>query len=148
MEKLLESLGLSSISTVGISVSASNIIEMICIDKGQRMITKYACKELKYNNAIREIISYDDFALAIQELFREINVNPKNCNVVLNIPNVHFSFISLPLVLPDEQVSTAISSEVEEMYLFKRHEPVISWNTVTVNKDTDKRYIVFGAIPE
>mgnify|MGYP002582193866 FL=1 len=148
MEKLLESLGLSSISTVGISVSASNIIEMICIDKGQRMITKYACKELKYNNAIREIISYDDFALAIQELFREINVNPKNCNVVLNIPNVHFSFISLPLVLPDEQVSTAISSEVEEMYLFKRHEPVISWNTVTVNKDTDKRYIVFGAIQE
>lgn len=148
MEKLLEQLGLSSIATVGISVSAANIIEMICIDKSQRMITKYACKELKYNNAIREIISYDDFALAVQELFKEIGVNPKNCNVVLNIPNVHFSFISLPLVLPDEQISGAISSEVEEMYLFKRHEPVVSWNTVTVNKDTDKRYIVFGAIQE
>ncbi len=148
MEKLLEALGLSSVSTVGISVSASNVIEMICIDKSQRMITKYACKELKYNNAIREIINYDDFATAIQELFREIGVNPKNANVVLNIPNVHFSFISLPLVLPDEQVSTAISAEVEEMYLFKRHEPVISWNTVTVNKDTEKRYIVFGAIQE
>ncbi len=148
MEKLLEALGLSTVSTVGISVSASNIIEMICIDKGQRMITKYACRELKYNNAIREIINYDDFASTVQELFKEIDVNPKNCNVVLNIPNVHFAFVSLPLVLPDEQVSTAISSEVEEMYLFKRHEPVISWNTVTVNKDTEKRYIVFGAIQE
>ena len=148
MEKLLEQLGLSSVSTVGISISAANIIEMICIDKSRRMITKYACKELKYNNAIREIISYDDFALALQDLFKEVGVNPKNCNVVLNIPNVHFAFISLPLVLPDEQISGAISSEVEEMYLFKRHEPVISWNTVTVNKDTDKRYIVFGAVQE
>ena len=61
MENLLEQLGLSSVSTVGISISAANIIEMICIDKSRRMITKYACKELKYNNAIREIISYDDF---------------------------------------------------------------------------------------
>lgn len=148
MEKLLEQLGLSSVATVGISISAANVIEMICIDKSQRMITKYACKELKYNNAIREIISYDDFALAVQDLFKEINVNPKNCNVVLNIPNVHFSFISLPLVLPDDQISGAISSEVEEMYLFKRHEPVVSWNTVTVNKDTEKRYIVFGAVQE
>lgn len=148
MEKLLEQLGLSSVATVGISISAANIIEMICIDKSQRMITKYACKELKYNNAIREIISYDDFALAVQDLFKEINVNPKNCNVVLNIPNVHFSFISLPLVLPDDQISGAIGSEVEEMYLFKRHEPVVSWNTVTVNKDTEKRYIVFGAVQE
>lgn len=148
MEKLLEQLGLSSVATVGISISAANVIEMICIDKSQRMITKYACKELKYNNAIREIISYDDFALAVQDLFKEINVNPKNCNVVLNIPNVHFSFISLPLVLPDDQIFGAISSEVEEMYLFKRHEPVVSWNTVTVNKDTEKRYIVFGAVQE
>ncbi|MCR5262122.1 MAG: hypothetical protein K6C94_09860 [Candidatus Gastranaerophilales bacterium] len=148
MGNFLEALGLSSVSTVGISVSASNVIEMICIDKSQRMITKYACKELKYNNAIREIISYEDFAEAIQDLFKEINVTPKNSNVVLNIPNVHFSFSSLPLVLPDEQISTAIASEVEEMYLFKRHEPVISWNTVNVNKETEKRYIVYGAIQE
>ncbi|MBQ2645046.1 hypothetical protein IJG14_05700 [bacterium] len=148
MEKLLETLGLTSISTVGISVSASNLIEMICIDKTQRMITKYACRELKYNNAIREIINYDDFAMAVQELFEEIKVNPKNSNVVLNIPNVHFSFSTVPLVLPDEQISTAISSEVEEMYLFKRHEPVISWNTISSNKETEKRYVVYGAVQE
>lgn len=148
MEKLLEALGLSSVSTIGISISPSNIIEMICIDKGQRMITKYACRELKYNNAIREIISYEDFAEAVQELFKGINVTPKNSNVVLNIPNVHFAFSSIPLVLPDEQISTAIASEVEEMYLFKRHEPVISWNTVNVNKETEKRYVVYGAVQE
>lgn len=148
MKNILTALGLSSVTTIGISVSASNIIEMICIDKDQRMITKYACKELKYNNAIREIINYDDFASVVQELFKEIGVNPKDCYVILNLPNVHFSFVSLPLVLPDEQITNAISSDVEEMYLFKRHEPVVSWNTVTVNKDTEKRYVVYGAVQE
>jgi hypothetical protein len=148
MEELLAKLGMSSVATVGISISAANIIEMIAIDKNRRMITKYACKELKYNNAIREIISYDDFAMSLQELFKEIGINPKNCNAVLNIPNVHFSFMSVPLVLPDDQVSGAIASEVEEMYLFKRHEPLISWNTVNVNKETDKRYVVYGAVQE
>lgn len=148
MEKLLEALGLSSVLTVGISVSASNIIEMICVDKNQRVITQYACKELKYNNAIREIVNYDDFSQAVQELFQELNINPKGCNVVLNLPNVHFGITSLPLVLPTEQVSTAIASEVEELYLFKRHEPVVSWNTVTENDEEEKRYIVFGAIQE
>lgn len=148
MKNVLTALGLNSVATVGISVSASNIIEMVCIDKDQRMITKYACKELKYNNAIREIINYDDFATVIQELFKEIGVNPKDCRVVLNLPNVHFSFISLPLILPDEQITTAISSEVEEMYLFKRHEPIVSWNTVTENKETEKRYVVYGAVQE
>lgn len=148
MEKLLVALGLSSVQTVAISVSASNIIEMICVDKNLRMITNYACKELKYNNAIREIISYDDFSQAVQDLFIELNINPKNCNVILNIPNVHFAFTSLPLVLPTDQISMAISSEIEEMYLFKRHEPVISWNTVTENEETEKRYIVFGAVQE
>lgn len=148
MEKLLVALGLSSVQTVAISVSASNIIEMICVDKNLRMITNYACKELKYNNAIREIISYDDFSQAVQDLFVELNINPKNCNVILNIPNVHFAFTSLPLVLPTDQISMAISSEIEEMYLFKRHEPVISWNTVTENEETEKRYIVFGAVQE
>lgn len=148
MEKLLEALGLSSVLTVGISVSASNIIEMICVDKNQRVITQYACKELKYNNAIREIINYDDFSQAVQELFQELNINPKGCNVVLNLPNVHFGITSLPLVLPTEQVATAIVSEVEELYLFKRHEPVVSWNTVTENEEEEKRYVVYGAIQE
>ncbi|MGN0015479.1 MAG: hypothetical protein ACI37T_08695 [Candidatus Gastranaerophilaceae bacterium] len=148
MEKLLEALGLNSVLTVGISVSASNIIEMICIDKNQRVITQYACKELKYNNAIREIINYDDFSMAVQELFQELNINPKGCNVVLNLPNVHFGITSLPLVLPVDQISTAIASDVEELYLFKRHEPVVSWNTITENEEEEKRYIIFGAIQE
>ncbi len=148
MDDILTKLGLNSRITIGVSVSANNTVEMLCVDKPSRTIIKYAAKELKYNTAIREIIDYDELSLALSDLFRELNLNPKNCNIVLNLPNVHFGFINLPLILPDDQIKTAIASEVEQLYLFKRHEPVISWNTVDENKESDKRTIVYSAIQE
>ena len=147
MEKLIAALGLSSKSIIGISVSSSNVVEIAVVDKKLHSVTKYAKRELKYNNAIREIISYDDFAEAVKELFADINVQPKGSHVVLNLPNVHFAFTSLP-IMPDDQISTAISSEVDEMYLFKRHEPIISWNSISINKETDKMYIAYSAIQD
>jgi len=148
MEKLIAALGLSSKNIIGISVSANNIIEIAAVDKKLRTVTKYARRELKYNNAIREIISYDDFSDAIQELFKEINVSPKGSHVVLNMPNVHFAFSTLPTMVPDEQIPTALASEVDDLYLFKRHEPVVSWNVINVNKETEKKYIAYSAIQD
>ena len=148
MEKLIAALGLSSKNIIGISVSANNIIEIIAVDKKTRTVTKYAKRELKYNNAIREIISYDDFSSAIQELFKEINMSPKGSHVVLNLPNVHFAFSTLPTIVPEEQIPTALASEVDDLYLFKRHEPVVSWNVINVNKETEKKYIAYSAIQD
>lgn len=148
MEKILTALGLSTRMTVGISVSSSNIIEIAVVDKNADTIVKYAAKEIKYNNSIRELVNYDEFSMAIIELFEEINVNPTMCNVVLSLPNVYFGFGSIPLSVPDEQVAGAVISDVEQMYLFKRHEPVISWNTISLNSETAKRYIVYGALQE
>lgn len=148
MEDIFTKIGLSQRIIVGVSVSSNNIVEMTCVDKITRSITKYAVRELKYNSAIREIIDYEEFSTALHDLFKELDLNPKMCNVTLTMPNVHFGFISLPLILPDDQISTAIASEVEQLYLFKRHEPVISWNTVEQNKDSDKHYIVYTAIQE
>ncbi len=148
MDDILAKLGLSTRTTVGVSVSANNRVEMICIDKMSRSITKYAARELRYNNAIREIIDYDEFAAVLIELFKELGLAPASCNVVLNLPNVHFSFIYLPLILADDQVNNAIISEVEQLYLFKRHEPVISWNSIDESKETDKRYVVYAALQD
>lgn len=148
MDKILTALGMTTRLTVGVSVSALNIVEMIIVDKNTDVIVKYAAKVLKYNNSIRELVSYDDFAVALTELFEELNINPKNCNVVLSMPNVHFGFSSLPLSVPKEQVAAAIASDVEQMYLFKRHEPVISWDTINENPESDRRYIVYGAMQE
>lgn len=148
MEDILTKIGLNQRISVGVSVSPNNLVEMICVDKISHSITKYSARELRYNSAIREIIDYEEFSIALVSMFKELDLNPKMCNVVLNLPNVHFGFISLPLILPDEQIATAIASEVEQLYLFKRHEPVISWNSVEQNKDTDKHSIVYSAIQE
>lgn len=148
MEDFFTKLGLNAKTTVGVSVSSNNQIEMIYVDKTTRSISKYASRELRYNNAIREIIDYDEMTAALLELFKELNLVPNQCNVVLNLPNVHFAFTNLPLILADDQVTSAIASEVEQLYLFKRHDPVISWNTIDESKDSDKRYIVYTAIQE
>lgn len=148
MEDFFTKLGLNAKTTVGVSVSSNNQIEMIYVDKTTRSISKYASRELRYNNAIREIIDYDEMTGALLELFKELNLVPNQCNVVLNLPNVHFAFTNLPLILSDDQVTSAIASEVEQLYLFKRHDPVISWNTIDESKDSDKRYIVYTAIQE
>ena len=148
MDDFLTKLGLNSKVTIGISVSSNNSVEMIYVDRTTRSITKYASRELRYNNAIREIIDYDEFSSAIQELFKELSLDPKQCNVVLNLPNVHFAFMYLPLILADDQVSNAIVSEVEQLYLFKRHEPIVSWVAVDTNRDSDKRYIAYSAVQD
>lgn len=148
MDDFLTKLGLNAKTTVGVSVSSNNQVEMIYVDKMTRSIAKYASRELRYNNAIREIIDYDEFTTSLLELFKELGLVPNQCNVVLNLPNVHFAFIYLPLILADDQVTSAIASEVEQLYLFKRHEPVVSWNTIDENKESDKRYIAYSAIQD
>ena len=148
MDDLFTKLGLNSKYTIGVSISSNNSVEMIYVDKMTRTITKYASRELRYNNAIREIIDYDELSTALSELFKELSLDPKQCNVILNMPNVHFAFMYLPLILADDQVTNAIISEVEQLYLFKRHEPVISWSAVDTNKESDKRYIAYTALQD
>ena len=148
MEKLFAALGLSSKNIIGISVSSANFVEIAVVDKKTKTITRYARKELSYNNAIREIINYDDFAEAVKELFKEINIQPKGAHVVLNLPNVHFAFTSLPTMIPDDQLTTSIASEVDNIYLFKRNEPVISCNIINTDTENDKKYIAYAAIQE
>ncbi len=148
MDDFLTKLGLNSKITIGVSISSNNLVEMIYVDRTTHSITKYASRELRYNNAIREIIDYEELSLSLQELFKELAIDPKQCNVVLNMPNVHFAFMYLPLILADDQVTNAIVSEVEQLYLFKRHEPIVSWTAVDTNKESDKRYIAYSAIQD
>ena len=51
-------------------------------------------------------------------------------------------------MIPDDQLTTSIASEVDNIYLFKRNEPVISCNIISTNAETDKKYIAYAAIQE
>lgn len=147
IEDFLAKLGASTKITVGVSVSPAIGLEMIEVDRLTGTINKYAHRPLEYNHSTREIADYKQFQTALEKLFDDLKI-PKKSNVVLSIPSVHFGMVNLPLLLTDEAITNAIISEVEQSYIFKRQEPVISWTEVYSNIDTENRVLVYSAIQE
>lgn len=147
LENIFKSLGANARVTIGVSVSPGLGLEMIEIDRSTNVVNKYGFKPLEYNYSTREVADYTQFQLALGELFDDLRI-PRKSNIILNIPNVHFGTISLPLLLTDESITNAIISEVEQSYIFKRHEPVVSWIESGSNIETESRSIVYTAIQE
>ena len=59
---MLEKLGFKKRTHVGIALSANNYIELIYINKATKHVERYASGTVKYNNAIKEIIDFDEFS--------------------------------------------------------------------------------------
>ena len=68
---LLENLGFKKRIHVGISLSANNFIELVCVDKNTKSVVNYSSSNIKYNSAIREIIDFDEFNEVLQDLFED-----------------------------------------------------------------------------
>jgi len=145
LESFLAKLGASTRITVGVAVSHIAGLEMIEVDRLTGTIKKYSCRPLDYDFSTREIASFSQFQTALEELFEELHI-PKKSNILMSIPNVHFGMINLPLLLTDDAVTNAIISEVEQSYIFKRKEPVVSWSEVLSNIDTENRTLVYTAV--
>ena len=143
---MLEKLGFKKRTHVGISLSANNFIELVCIDKVSRSVIKYSSGNIKYNNAIREIIDFDEFAEVVEGLFEDAGLNPKDCSVTLNLPNVHFGITSLDNVSETPFIVENLQSEIEDLYIFKRNEPIISYSILDSAVGRDKKNIVYSAI--
>lgn len=147
LEDFLSKLGASTRITVGVSVSPGVGLEMIEVDRLTGTVNKYSHKPLDYNYSTREITDYNQFGTALEELFEELHI-PKRSNIVLSIPNVHFGMINLPILLTDDAITNAIISEVEQSYIFKRQEPVVSWAEIYSNNETENRTLAYTAIQE
>lgn len=145
LEDFLSKLGASTKITVGVSVSPGLGLEMIDLDRATGTISKYSNKPLEYNYSTREISDYNQFQNSLSELFEELHI-PKKSNIVLSLPSVHFGLITLPLLLTDEAITNAIISEVEQSYIFKRQEPVVSWTEIYSNIDTENRTLAYSAV--
>lgn len=148
MNNFLAKLRPDSKVNIGVSVSPNVGLEMIMVDPVQRKVVKYACRSLGYNNSVREIEDYNEFKLALRDMFNELKINPSEANVVLNLPSVCFGHTFLLTMLDDEAVKTALISEIEQNYLFKKNTPVVSWIEVKENNSTEKRYILYSAVQE
>lgn len=148
MNNFLEKLKPDTKVTIGISVSPNVGLEMIQIDSSTHKIMKYARRDLPYNPSTREVEDYAEFKQAVTDLFNELKILPQNTKVVLNMPSVCFGHDFLPTVLDDEGVTTALTSKIEENYLFKKNTPITSWVDVKENNSTEKRYVLYAAMQE
>lgn len=146
MSELLEKLGFKKRIHVGISLSANNFIELVCVDKTTRSITKYASGNIKYNNAIREIIDYDEFTEVVEGLFEEAGLNPEECSVTLNLPNVYFGRTDMENESEAPFIIENIQGDIEDLYIFKRNEPTISYSIISSPSEKTKQSFVYAAI--
>lgn len=148
LNNLLAKFSLSSKVNVGISISQNIGLEMIVIDPNSHQVIKYANRPLEYNPQTREIEDFNSFRIVLNELFQELQILPSKVSAVLNLPNVFFAHTFLPTVLDDEGVTTALTSDVEQNYIFKKNPPVVSWVEVNANNKSDNRYILYSAVQE
>ena len=145
LNNLLSQIGIGSRETVYLSVTPGVGLELIQIDPGTKTVNKYSYRPLQYNDSLREIANLEGFKTAVTELFAELKINPK-CNVVLNMPMVLFGIKELPVLLGDEAVTEALTSEVEQSYVFKRYEPIVSWIDVSNSNSGEMRRLFYTAI--
>ena len=122
---------------VGVTVSVDGNMEVAVVDVDSKTVIDYKTVPLEYNFQTKEIAEYSAFASALRQiLFDEMNLSPKNINLVLTIPSIHFTTAEIPEgVSPsdDSSIKTILSSFAQESYLFKRHEPVNAYQLYTNN---------------
>lgn len=145
LNSIFSQLGIGSKETVYLSVTPGVGLELIQLDNNSKTVNKYSYRPLQYNDSLREIADIEGFKTAVTELFAELKINPK-CNVVLNMPMVLFGIKELPVLLGDEAVTEALTSEVEQSYVFKRYEPIVSWVDVSNNNSGEMRRLFYTAI--
>lgn len=145
LNSILAQLGVGQKETVYLSVTPGVGLELIKLDISSRSVKNYAYRPLEYNEAVREITDMEAFRTAVTELFAELAIPPKS-NVVLNVPMVLFGNADYSLMLADDAISTALTSEVEQSYIFKRYDPLISWTDSTNVKSGDTRKLYYTAI--
>ncbi len=143
---MLEKLGFKKKIHVGISLSANNFIELIYIDKFTKTVMKYASGNIKYNSAIREIMDFDEFTEVVEGLFEDAGLNPADCCVTLNLPNVQFGITSFDTASEEPFIIENLQSEIEDLYIFKRNEPIISFSKLDNGLGRGQKNIVYAAV--
>ena len=147
---LLGNFSSGSKSRVYLSMTPGVGLEMIQLDLGSSSVSNYALRELAYNEMQKDIVDYDNFKNAVSDMYAELNIDPRT-EVVINMPLVLFGQMQLGLLLPNDAITGAIQSEIEQTYIFRRVEPIVSWLDApstgsSAGKET--RTVMYAAIQE
>lgn len=134
---------------VGVSLNPNGVLEIVQTNRVDKTVQKYTNRFVNYNPIKREIESYDAFRMELESGFESLDLNPKDCNVVLSMPSVLFGISSsLPsMITSPEDINGALVSEAEDAaYIFKSEEPVVSW--VKLSDDGNFQKIGYTAIQD
>lgn len=131
-----------------VSVSPACGLEILEVDNSGAIRT-YAQAPLEYNDAQREIASYDNFKTTLAELLQSRNIDATKINVHLNLPTVWFGLREgIQLLLDDNAITNIVIGELEQSYIFKRKNPVPYWFDAQVSTNTDSRSVFYTAVQE
>lgn len=131
---------------VYVTISPACGMEMIELDKHGN-VKSYAQTPIDYNEAQREVASYDDFKTNLETLFQMRNINPAKANVHLSLPTVWFGTKEgLPLLLDDNAITNIVIGELEQTFIFKRKEPLPFWFDALASSNSDSRNVFYTAI--
>lgn len=135
---------------IGITLNSNGLLEVIITSRSNNSVSKYTNRFIEYNPITREVNNYDNLRNEIESALDELKISPKNCNVTLVMPNVIFGISTLPEMLSGDEIASALTSEVEESYIFKKEDPVISWEKLndSIDSDDGMQKIVYSAIQE
>lgn len=133
---------------VYVSVSTACGLEILEVDNSG-VIRTYAQAPLDYNDAAREIASYDTFKSSLIELLQSRNIDPSKINVHLNLPTVWFGLKEgIQLLLDDNAITNIVTGELEQSYIFKRKTPVPYWFDAQISTNSDLRNVFYTAVQQ
>ncbi len=131
-----------------VSVSPACGLEVLEVDNSG-VIRTYAQAPLDYNDAAREIASYDTFKTSLIDLLQSRNIDPSKINVHLNLPTVWFGLKEgIQLLLDDNAITNIVTGELEQSYVFKRKTPLPYWFDAQVSDKLDSRDVFYTAVQQ
>ena len=145
-ENIFGQLGFKKRTHVGVAVSVNNLVELVCVDDVTGKVVRYKSGNVKYNNAIREIMDFDEFSDVIEGMFSEAGLKPSECAVTLSLPNVHFGITSVEANYEKPYLEENIQTEIEDLYIFKRSEPAIAYSELVASRARNQVNVAYSAM--
>lgn len=146
MANFLDSLGFSGNTSVYVTISSTNWLEMAVLEQDGSSIKNYAREQLEYDEAKRKIADYEEFKNKLHKLFQACGVVAQKANVFFSLPTIWFGFKdNLPLIVDDEALKNIVIGELEQTFIFKKEDPIPMWFDAP-STDSDTRGIFYTAI--
>ncbi|MDD3014420.1 MAG: hypothetical protein PHC34_12015, partial [Candidatus Gastranaerophilales bacterium] len=130
---------------IGVFVSPKSYIEVIQFDIETNTILKHGRTELNYDLIARKITEINEFEVNTAKLMEDLDI-PLNSPIILSLPTTFLGHTSLPMELDDSEIKSVLADQIENNFLFRNHEPEISYVNITTIQESNTVHLAFTAL--